>query len=588
MKSSIYKEIFPEETVNKIRKYFLEQNILITETLWSNPNDHVFSCRIEIDGSHLSALGKGKTEMFCLASAYGELMEELLSGLAFNDTILYPKMIKDFSINELFIDNEKITLPQSFSKSFPFESGKSLYMYWKDRKKNNEKILCGKYYNLTDQSALSVLPIGLINMCCGSNGICAGNSEIEALDHGFSEIMERYITKKIYKENPIMPTIPSYLLKDLFVEEYEMICSIEKNSKYKVIVKDCTFGGLFPVMGIILIDTELKKYAVNLGADPDIRIALQRCLTEIFQGDEFFYKDKMNDLNFSLPINLWEEYDLQIKNGSGKWNYTLFLSEDQSNYSPKIKEFSSFNEKLIYWKELFSTLGIHDVYIRDCSSTIINVYQIFIPGYSEVFLLSNDNYDKNLFDKKSLINNLVNLDDNALITFSDDLKNYLVRVTHHRKNFIQSYVGLEFDNKFWDNHTLEYLLIVVSMKLKNKKDVKNYIKEYLKISKENNSDSSNEATLLNCVLDSIELDDMVNEKFNESTKSSILSKLYGKQISDFCKIILDNPSFLFSQIQPIICDACDKCSSSNCEYKKLSEIFIAVEKMKRKDGLYVI
>ncbi len=35
-------------------------------------------------------------------------------------------------------------------------------------------------------------------MINGTNGICSGNSYEEALIHGFSEIFERYVTKKYF------------------------------------------------------------------------------------------------------------------------------------------------------------------------------------------------------------------------------------------------------------------------------------------------------------------------------------------------------------------------------------------------------
>ncbi len=56
-------------------------------------------------------------------------------------------------------------------------------------------------------------------------------------------------------------------------------------------MKDCSLGLGFPVIGTVVIFKDKNKYAFKFGSDPDMAIALERCLTEFFQGRRIFYDD---------------------------------------------------------------------------------------------------------------------------------------------------------------------------------------------------------------------------------------------------------------------------------------------------------
>ena len=51
-----------------------------------------------------------------------------------------------------------------------------------------------------------------------------------------------------------------------------------------ITVKDFSLGGRFPVLGAVVRELKTDRLAVALGSDPLFEIALQRCLTEAFQG----------------------------------------------------------------------------------------------------------------------------------------------------------------------------------------------------------------------------------------------------------------------------------------------------------------
>lgn len=56
-----------------------------------------------------------------------------------------------------------------------------------------------------------------------------------------------------------------------------------KNMGFEYKIKDCSLGGKFPVVGLMLLKGN-TKYLFTVGSDPNFNIALQRCITKAFQG----------------------------------------------------------------------------------------------------------------------------------------------------------------------------------------------------------------------------------------------------------------------------------------------------------------
>lgn len=114
------------------------------------------------------------------------------------------------------------------------------------------------------------------------------------LYRGLAEVFERYVTQYIYKNNieGIFSVIDEAVYRDL--RSYRLIQAIEKRN-YRVFVIDCSLKGKLPVIGTLIFDPGMSKYYFKLGSDADIDIALQRCITEVFQGNSF-------DLNFRIRM----------------------------------------------------------------------------------------------------------------------------------------------------------------------------------------------------------------------------------------------------------------------------------------------
>lgn len=67
-------------------------------------------------------------------------------------------------------------------------------------------------------------------MFYGSNGMSAGNTREEALVQGMSEVVERYVQKRIFSDRPALPDIPEDYLRR-FEDIYGMYCAIRESGQ---------------------------------------------------------------------------------------------------------------------------------------------------------------------------------------------------------------------------------------------------------------------------------------------------------------------------------------------------------------------
>ena len=79
-----YKMALPSDTVNRIRNILNDVGLMSYEKYWKTLNGQTFSCGVNLEGNdYIMTLGKGMDQRYCLASAYGELMERVQNLIIF-------------------------------------------------------------------------------------------------------------------------------------------------------------------------------------------------------------------------------------------------------------------------------------------------------------------------------------------------------------------------------------------------------------------------------------------------------------------------------------------------------------------------
>jgi ribosomal peptide maturation radical SAM protein 1 len=355
-----YKSKNPVETVHSIKKMLVDARIEVIQNKMHNVGGF-YSLTLQIKGTSLFVNGKGSTEDYTLASAYGELAERLLSNVLLRFKHRYPSNIV-FQDKNLIID-ENFDV-ENINKLLHLDFTKNEYKLLQDYffKPIEEKIICESYFEL-DTNRIERFPVATIDALYNTNGIAYGNDFYEASVQALSEIFERYINREILNQEVILPRIrdwKQYVSDDLALK----IQTLLKSEGITLEAIDCSFGGKYPVVAILLLN-ENSEYFVKFGAHFSFEIAFERCFTELFQGRNFsedFWKKRiyldLTDQN-AKTMNL----ENVMLNGDGYYQASFFDntieienlkydfgSQNEVAYYIFIKIIRQISDK-IYWKQ---------------------------------------------------------------------------------------------------------------------------------------------------------------------------------------------------------------------------------------------
>ena len=381
-----YKDSEPEKTVEYIKGLIHGFGIEIKENYHHIDTADIHSCRIWIADPGLEELnlgtnGKGMDLAYTQASAYGEFMERLANNF------LLPG--DDTNIEGIFTLSREEAAP--YVKAFcreVFGDGETVSGFYL-KEADGKKI---RFQTFTDVfSGMEVpLPLSLLEMLTGSNGMCAGNSREEAILQGISEVFERQVHYELVLNNIVPPEIDREVFEG--TEVYERLNELD-TAGYRCRILDLSLGRGFPVIGLIIYHGE--KYRVRLGSDPSPITALERCFTEMFQGynriDDSAFADialqKSDRDSFEgTDREYWfKQYNMGINNGSGYFPLNFVLEESTPNY-----EFRGFEhpvsvsneDDLAYYMDIIRR-SHKKLYIADRSSLGFPAYYTFIPSFSE-------------------------------------------------------------------------------------------------------------------------------------------------------------------------------------------------------------
>lgn len=453
-----YKDDVPLNTINKIRNILNGLGILAIETGWQNSAEGYFSVNLMIQNTNLFTNGKGTTYEYALASAYGELMERLQNQSFFRlNKDLRPEALnyqdfyytpdeKQLSIKEILRINDD-WLKLQFSKISTKINKRELLEKWK--LVSYEDVPCDfvalPYVNLINDS-ISYIPMKMVSKMYMSNGMCAGNTLEEALIQGISELMERYVNKKIIRDKITPPSIPREYIKN-FPKIDDMIEKIESSGNFVVILKDCSLDEGYPVVGAIFINKEDQSYFIKFGAHPIFDIAAERTLTELLQGQdvknmrgvkEYSYKPLIDNEHANL-IGI-------LVNGSGLYPREIFYKNPSYPFSEPIDVSYLNNKDMLTYLLQFLKLKGFNIFVRDVSYLGFPSFHAIIPGLSEIDefddIASIESYAKYNNIKKK-IRNLSGTSKHEIEEISQ-----FIKTNYGTKSSITQFLNLPTNNTF--------------------------------------------------------------------------------------------------------------------------------------------
>lgn len=573
-KKTTLKELPAKKTIQNSRRILKKIGITIIEKDVSRGVPGCFSVRIEpVEIPYFGANGKGVTKDLALAGAYAEFLERLQNNVFLGNCYGLKKEYvsqeednsRKYNIKKIIRTNKKI-----FQQICSVSDKKIMDIFRKD------SLICKKYFHINEKR-FCFLPSDFINLSTGSTGMCAGNTDEEALVQGFCEIFERHITEKVHKESRALPTIPINKIKDKWLTQ--IIVNLTTKG-YKVSIKDCTYGGDFPVLAVILTFKNSLNYTVRFGSHPIFEIALTRCFTEIFQGVFFFDPDHLLRTKGCLdkPTEKLRKEEIwrQCVNGTGK--FSSFFIKDEAKYNPRYKNAftNTYNNKLLLKKIIKKLKNDHQIYIRDLDYLGFSTFKIFIPELSSINKLSNNDLliiKNNRVIKKYLLR-IGEITNSQARECADMLKIYLdtPSVSVEKNSVLKKICKVFFkvDSDFYfllSNY--DYLLSLLYLKSKNYNEARKFLKKFLK----NNGKimSCDDNLYYNCVISCLDL------KTKTKNKSSYLNNAYKKFGEKLTKEIIkdiNNSSNIFKNYSLPRCGkSCKNCPTKiDCEYHEWNKI----------------
>lgn len=317
-----YKCDYPQNTIKRVNEGFkkIGLDIKYKGKAASSGNCSVCSGKAWIYQIGFGSYGKSSTSILAKASAYAELAERFSAGfLGF--FILDPKSSDYFDLLE---DVFNRTYIEGFTEnndpsSFDLEK---VSIYFIEKPSINTYQLLKKCifsdhfvnaYSIVNKNTIKV-PIHLVDMLSGSNGLASGNTFEEAITEAACEVFERYVASKIVSEKIKCNTIDPLSINDERVHRY---IDMFKSMNIDVIIKDFTLNNSLPVIGTLFInhnlendENHLKKdlYYKTMHAGSDINLvnAILRCFIEHLQGlnsEELMYAKKLDKI-----YDLWVNY----------------------------------------------------------------------------------------------------------------------------------------------------------------------------------------------------------------------------------------------------------------------------------------
>lgn len=379
-----------ENTIKRITDILNQFNLLPEVVHWLNPAPGCWSVHLCLkDAPFLYTNGKGISRQAALASGLGEFLERLATGFFFEDYFLEGMIDNSpylYSPDEIWLSSlrgkDKQLLTQDLLDYYdPSEDLEEQHLLEHNTAVAGKGICCLPFTNLENGKTVN-FPVALLHNLYVSNGMAAGNSREECFCQALSEIIERHVKKRVIAEGLALPDIPDHFLQRS--PATMMILETLRNHGYRVIVKDSSLGGCFPVICVLLLHPESGSTFASFGASLRFNTAIERTLTELLQGRKPDHLSHSQPPVYDLSLTA-ENYNIESHfiNSDGLLPWQMFRDNAEYIFSPW--DFpGTTTEELHRLKALVLSSGF-SIYYRQYNQFGMDTCRIIIPGMSEIY-----------------------------------------------------------------------------------------------------------------------------------------------------------------------------------------------------------
>ena len=530
---SKWKDRRPTDTINAVQEFLRGKDIHVEETNTTCMGS-CYAVTLVVENTNLFVNGKGSSLEFARASAYGELMERVLTKVLFRYNY-YDRYSKErdtifFEDEVLFDEAEyKNHLSELGLRNCDYHSALDVQKYFTAFSSK----LVMEPFNTINGEKTKYFPVSVLDVLFGTNGMAFGNTLEEAKTQALSEVFERYCNKEIINKEIIMPQIPAdgSIFKDRLLEE---IVEVKEKTGLEVTIYDASLGKGYPVISVIFENKENNTYFVKFCAHFDINVATERCLTEMFQGRRNNQSDYMKEKTY-LDDSLWRKKNLEsiLHTGDGYYPVDVVNGGISEYKFEKWPEFDSNSEALEFYTNKLLEIS-DEVYFKVYKEKGFNVVRYLIPQVSQIYddIAYKMRWQGELNDISNLLERTDDITENELRDCIDFISNNCSSASNTIIPFFKHRFSYNSIFKYYNLYLLKFEYYIMCGKLDSAKE----IMEKYKNKSNTNKDILSAMTLL---IEKIK-GDSDNIKEYKMLLSNKLFKIDQLHSDDYCKCNICN------------------------------------------------
>lgn len=305
------KDAEPADTVARARRILREAGLLALEE-WAPTEGRYSSVRLTLDGidAAIGTNGKGASPELALASAYGEMMERLQNFLLY-PAFLYARSDPTFDDGDPFrFDPREVRLPAAallegpagelLRRVLPGVDAAALSSPAYAFLREGDRFVCVPFRDASTGEA-ALLPLEFLYYAFGSTGMSAGNTREEALLQAVCEILERWAMREAMEGRLLPRRADRGGAGGVLRDRLDDAAAIGAANGYRLAVGDCGFADGLPVACVVMADPRKARYFVKFGCHPDAAVAVERCLSELFQNKTAAAFEGWTDFDAARP-----------------------------------------------------------------------------------------------------------------------------------------------------------------------------------------------------------------------------------------------------------------------------------------------
>ena len=473
-----YKDVSPEETIQNIKNFFDENGYQIKEQPLHKSEIDTYYIHLLLYKNNIriaESNGKGMSELYALASGYAELYERFCNGMVFGANPYWNYNLMNYNFKNFgyyFRPDEKPLQRKDY-----FYSCKRTEAWWRDIFHNVEPLQTNilhyitddiyvglPMYNIENEKEILYMDPRMLLRITKSNGMSAGNTLDEAINQAVSEVFERIALRHTLNN---LTTETHYAIKLDSIENQELKEKINKMQQlgYTVYIFDLSLTTYLPVILTLIVDKKNGTIGFNCGAFPVFEIALERSITELYQG-HLSYKTAEFTSRYQTPYralidenSIFRVYGNEIDGSVFPFEFFNTIEEIDS-YTPKyfINGNTPLTNQQIKTNLMIrlKTLGKKMYYLNNSLSDKIYAVHVMIDDEVDTDNLNNlpslDGLDNTLYRTNVLLQKYQTLID-SIKTFSQiDYINF-IDLLEYQNRFIRTDVDMLLSGPIglWNN-----------------------------------------------------------------------------------------------------------------------------------------